>query len=102
MVALAPRRGLQGGEVRARPRLGEALTPPIVDIGGARQKAALLLLGAELDQYRTDHRDVERGALRRRTQLVLLEKDHPLHRRPAGSAIFLRPVEGGPAALVED
>ena len=34
--------------------------------------------------------------------LVLLEEDHALDRRPAGTAIFLGPVEGSPAAPVED
>ena len=102
MVAVASGRGLQRGEVRPGARLGEALAPPIVDIGGARQEAALLLVGAELDQHRADHRDVERRHFRRRRQLVFLEKDHALDRRPAGAAIFLGPVEGGPAASVED
>src|SRR6516225_123979 len=89
-------------EVQIRPRLGETLAPPVVDIGGARQKAALLLFGAELDQHRADHRDVERGDLGRRRQLVFLKKDHALHRRPAGAAIFVGPIEGRPAAFVED
>ena len=102
MIAIAPCRGLQRGEVRPRARLGKALAPPVVDVGGARQKTSLLLFGAELDQHRADHRDVERGDLRRRRQLVLLEKDHALYRRPPGPAILLGPVEGRPAPLVED
>ena len=102
VVAVALGRGLERGEVRAGAGLGKALAPPIVEIGGARQKALLLLLGAELDQHRTDHRDVEGRHLGRRRQLVLLEEDHPLHRRPAGPAIFLGPAVGGPALLVED
>jgi hypothetical protein len=102
IVAVMPCRRLQRSEVRACPRLGKALAPPIVDIGGPRQKSALLFGGAELDQYRADHRDVERRYLRRRRQLVFLEKDHALDRRPAGAAIFARPVERSPVALVED
>ena len=102
MAVFAPGGCLQRGEVRSRPRLGKALAPPIVDVGGTRQKPLLLCLGAELDQHRADHRDVERGNLGCGRQLVLLEEDHALDRRPAGTAIFLGPVEGSPAAPVED
>src|SRR5256885_10218227 len=41
MVAFAPRCGFERRQIRARPRLGEALAPPIVEIGGARQEALL-------------------------------------------------------------
>src|SRR5204863_9179435 len=37
-----------------------------------------------------------------RRQLVLLEEDHVLDRRPAGAAVFLGPVIGGPIAPVQD
>src|SRR5207248_8882329 len=78
------------------------LAPPILDIGGARQKAALLFLAAELDQHRPEHRDVERVDLGSREVLDLLKEEHALYRRPARPAILLGPGVGGPAALVED
>jgi hypothetical protein len=49
IVAIALGRGLQRGEVRASPRFGKTLASPIVDIGGVRQKVALLFVGADLD-----------------------------------------------------
>ena len=99
IVALALGRGLQRRKVGAGARLGKALAPPVVDIGGARQKPLLLLLRAELDQHRADHRDIERVDLRRRRRLVLFEKNHALHRRPAGSAPFLGPVDRRPSRV---
>ncbi len=67
-----------------------------------RQEPLLLFLGAELDQYRPDHRDVEHLHVGRRRQLVLLEEHHALDRRPARPAMFPGPAVGGPALLVED
>src|SRR5205823_3452379 len=48
VVSLTPGRSFQRGEIRARARLRESLAPPIVEVRGARQEPALLLLGAEL------------------------------------------------------
>ena len=81
MVAVALRRGLQRGEVGSGARLGKALAPPIVEVGGARQEALLLLLGAELDQHRADHGDVER-----RTAPAPAPPGSPPGRSCAGSA----------------
>src|SRR5438270_13949178 len=102
MVAFAPRRGFDRRQIRARPRLGEALAPPIVEIGGARQEAPLLLVAAELDQHGAEHRDIARVALRRREGLDLFQEHHALDRRPAWPAPFLWPVEGRPGLLVQD
>ncbi len=102
VVAVPLRRGLQRGKVGARARFGEALAPPVIKVGGARQEAFLLLLGAELDQHRAEHGDVERRQLRRRRNLILLEEDHLLHRGPPWAAPLLRPGHRCPAALVED
>ena len=95
-------RGLERGEVGAGAGLGKALTPPIVEIGGARQEALFLLLGAELHQHRADHRDVEALHVRRRRELVLFEEHHALDRRPTRTAPLLGPAIGGPIARVED
>src|SRR5438477_4715290 len=48
IIAVVLGGGLQRGEVRPRSRFRETLVPPIIDIGGARQKPLLLLLGAKL------------------------------------------------------
>ena len=102
VVALPLRRGPQAGEVGAGAGLGEALAPPVVEVGGARQEALLLRLGAELHQHRAEHGDVEGEQLRRRRREVLLQEDHPLDRGPARAAPFLRPGEGGPALGIQD
>ena len=44
----------------------------------------------------------KRQRRRRRRLLQLLVEDVLLHRRPAGAAIFLRPVRHRPALLVQD
>jgi hypothetical protein len=102
MIAVAAGGGFERGEIGSCARLGKALAPPIVDIGGARQESLFLLVGAELDQHRADHRDVEQRHFRRRRQLVLFEKNHALDRRPARPPIFFGPAIRGPAAAVED
>ena len=102
VVPVALGGGLERGEVRPGARLGEPLAPPIVDIGGARQKPLLLLLGAELDQHRPDHRDVERRHFGGWRLLVFFKEDHALYRCPTGAAMLLRPAVGGPIAPVQD
>ena len=102
MIAVQLRGGLQRCEIGTSAGLGETLAPPIVQVRGARQKTLFLLLGAELQQYWADHRDVERGQLRRRRHLVFFQKDHLLDRGPAGSAPFLRPGQARPAFGVEN
>ena len=102
VVAVALRRGLERGEVGAGAGLGEALAPPVVEIGDARQEAALLLLRAEGDDHRPDHADAERQRRGRRRLLHLVLEDVLLHRVPAGAAPFDRPVRHRPALGVED
>src|SRR4029077_16728094 len=80
---------LQRGEVRPRTRLGKALAPPIVDIGGGRQEALLSLLVPELAQHGADLGNVERRPFGGGAKLVLLEEYHALHRCPAGAAVLL-------------
>ncbi len=102
VVAVAFRRCLQRGKIGSSARFGEPLAPPVIEVGSAGEKALLLLLGAELDQYRAEHGDVERRQLRCWRDLVLLQEDHLLHRGPAWAAPLLRPGHRRPAALVQD
>src|SRR3954466_9318048 len=102
LVALALGLGLERGEVGAGAGLGEALAPPIVDIGDAGQKPLLLLFFAEGVDHGTDHADAEGERLRRRIGLQLFVEDVVLHGGPAGAAILLGPVADAPALLVED
>src|SRR3954467_73577 len=102
LVALAFGLGLQRGEVGAGAGLGEALAPPIVDIGDAGQILLLLLFIAEGVDHGADHADAEGERLRRRIGLQLFVEDVVLHGGPAGAAILLGPVADAPALLVED
>ena len=83
VVALAHRARLEAGEVGAGAGLGEALAPPVVEVGHARQEALLLLLRAEGDDDRAAHVGVEGERLRRRRLLQLLAEDVALAERPA-------------------
>src|SRR5262249_1029750 len=89
------------GEVGAGARLGEALTPPHVEIGDRRQMTPFLLFRAESDDYRPDHRHAKAERLRRRGQLPFLLEDVLLTRLPTEAAPFDRPVGDRPAFLVE-
>ena len=102
IVADALRRCFERGQIGAGAWLGKTLAPPIVEVRRPRQKALLLLVGAELDQHRADHIDVEDLHVRRRRQHVFLKEHHALHRRPARPTPFLRPAIGRPVARVED
>src|SRR5215207_4634723 len=102
IVAVALRRRLERGEVGAGAGLGEALAPPVVEIGDARQEAALLRLRAEGDDHRPDHADAERQRRGRRRLLHLVLEDVLPHRVPAGAAPLDRPMRHRPALGVED
>src|SRR4051812_12456445 len=102
LVAVALCRRLERGEVGAGAGLGEALAPPVVEIGDARQEAALLRLRAEGDDDRADHADAERQRRGRRRLLHLVLEDVLPHRIPAGAAPFDRPMRHRPALGVED
>src|SRR6266700_3767021 len=101
-VALALGLGLERGEVGAGAGLGEALAPPVVDVGDARQILLLLRLVAKGVDDGTDHADAEGERRRRRVHLQLLVENVVLHRGPPGAAIFLGPVRDAPALVVED
>src|SRR4029450_8031676 len=83
VVAVALGRSLERGEIASRARFREALAPPVVEIGDARQGALLLRLGAEGVDHRTDHVDAEAERLRLRSLLHLLLEDIELHDAPA-------------------
>ena len=102
VVAVANSGRAQRSEVGARARFGEALAKPVIDVGDARQKVALLFLGAERDQRRPDHVDVERERLRRRRHVQLFLENVLLNRVPARAAPFGSPGRRRPALLVED
>src|SRR5439155_20038054 len=91
------------GQVGAGVRLREALAPHLLASQDATQEAALLRLGAVLDEGRADqrrpHADVDQagGADAR----VLLGEEELLDRRGAAAAVLARPVEPGPAPLVQ-
>ena len=102
MFAVALGRSAQRRKVGAGARLGKALTPPIVEVGDARQKMLLLLFGAEGDHHRPDHRDPEAERLRRRGQLQLFLEHVLLDRGPAGAAPFDRPIGHRPPLGIED
>src|SRR5204863_3718699 len=65
-VALPLSLGLQRSEIGARTRLGEALAPPVVDIGDARQIILFLRFIAEGVDHRSYHADAKRQRRRRR------------------------------------
>ena len=101
VVAVAARAGGERGEVRAGPRLGEALRPRHLAGEDARQVLAALLLGAVEDQRRPQH--VGAGAADRRgagARQLLLE-DELLHRAEPAAAVLLRPVRRDPVVLGE-
>ena len=92
--------GLQPGEVGAGAGLGIALAPADLAARDLRQIMALLLLAAELEQRRPEHRDPEADERRPRAdpRHLLLEHARFLRAEPA-AAIILRPVGHGPPAL---
>ena len=98
----ALRRSLQRREIGAGAGLGEALAPPIVEIGDARQIFLLLRFIAEGDDDRAHHAHPERQWLGRRRLLHLVAEQIGLHRSPSGAAPLLRPVRHRPALGIED
>lgn len=64
----------------------------------ARQPGLLLRLGAEGDDHRRDHAGPHGRARRRVGRGQLAGEEVVLHRRPAGAAVFHRPVQHAPAA----
>ena len=97
MIAIRYRAGLERGKIRARARFGIALTPVVFAADNARQIFGLLLGVAELQQDGPDHA-LARAVIHRRTGAGAFGvEDVGLHRRPAGTAMFLRPRGSRPA-----
>src|SRR5262249_6782892 len=96
------RRGFERGEIGAGAGLGEALAPPVVEIGDAGEEALLLRVAAEGDDHRADHGDAEAERRRRWRLLQFLEENVMLGRGPVAAAPFGRPVRYRPALGVEN
>src|SRR5207245_1302888 len=101
-VAVEPRRGLERGEVAARPRLAEALAPDLVAREHGRDEAAALRLAAVVDERgaeEPDAEDVENGWRVGARQLGL--HDRLLDLGAAAAAPLLGPVHAEVAGLIE-
>ena len=92
--------GAQARDVGAAGGLGEQLAPDLLAGGQRRQIFALLLLARKRHHGRPAHAvaDDEHRAQLAEGALLLLP-DHALDRRRAAAAIFLRPVQAGPAGI---
>gem|GEM_PF-5844522 len=102
VVAVTHGAGLEAGEVGAGTGLGIALAPPVLTGEDARQIMVDLLLGAELDDHRSDHVDAEGHGTRCAEGGALLVEDVLFHRAPGGAAQLHRPARRIPAALDQD
>ncbi len=92
LVTVEHGRGLQRREVRARVRLAEPLTPRDLALQDLRQELLLLLLGAPLEDRRSDERVTEEISAHRRagTRELLVQHD-VVHDREALASVLLRP-----------
>src|SRR5690606_1666991 len=100
VVAVEHRARLERGEVAAGARLRVALTPADLAAHDLRQVLPLLLLGAELEQGRADHREAEADQRRGQAAARQLLAQHPrLLAREAAAAVLARPLRGREAAL---
>src|SRR5690606_929355 len=102
VVPTAVRAGLERGKVRAGARFGIALAPPHVALQDVGKKPRLLRVVTEGIYHRRDHLDAEGDHLRRIRRREFIREYVLLDRRPAGAAILDRPVDRGPALLVEN
>ena len=94
------RAGAQAGDVGTAGGFGEQLAPDLLAGGERRQIFALLVFAAKRHHGRPAHAvadDEHRAELAEGAFLLL--PDHPLDRRGATAAIFLRPVQAGPARI---
>ncbi len=102
VVAIAHRRGLDRGQVRARAGFGVALAPPVRTVQDARQPVVLLLPRLPyLISTGAEHVHAKRHQTGGTGQGALVVKNELLDRAPAGAAVLGRPVVGQPATLVE-
>ena len=100
VVALLFRARAQARDVGAAGRLGEQLAPDMFAGGELRQIVALVLLAAERHHGRAAHALADLERLRQlAVDALFLLPDHLLDRGGAAAAIFLRPVQAGPAAF---
>src|SRR5262245_30796285 len=100
IVALLFRTRAQTSDVGAGGRLGEQLAPDLFACGELRQIAALGVLAAPGHHGRAAHALADLERLRQlAVDALFLLPDHALDRRRATSAIFLRPVQAGPAGI---
>src|SRR6185436_15022351 len=100
VVALLFRARTQARDVGAAGRLGEQLAPDMFAGGELRQIVALVLLAAERHHGRAAHALADLERLRQlAVDALFLLPDHFLDRGRAAAAIFLRPVQAGPAAF---
>ena len=100
VVALLLGAGAQARDVGTAGGFGEQLTPDLFARGQRRQVLALLLLAGERHHGRPAHAvadDEHAGELAERALFLL--PDHALDRRRSAAAIFLRPVQAGPAGI---
>ena len=103
-VGVAPPLGprLEGGQVAAGIRLGEALAEHVLRRQDTRQVQALLLLGAVHDDGGTRHVEADRvGELGGPRPRHLLVEDGLLHHGGAAAAVGDRPVQPHVARRVE-
>src|SRR6185312_8718870 len=100
VTAFLLRAGAQTRDIGAAGRLREQLAPNLLAGSERRPIFALLLLAGERHHGRAAHAmpNDEHGAELAIRSLFLLP-DHPLDRRGAATAIFLRPVQAGPAGI---
>ena len=92
LVAVAHGPGTQARQVRSRARLGEALAPELTHARDGRQEAALLLVGAEVQQGRAEQVPaVNAHPVGRSGSRVLLMEDDLLGQRAPAPAVLPRP-----------
>ena len=92
--------GAQAGDVGSAGGLGEQLAPDVFARRQRRQIAPLVILGGERHHGRAAHAVTDDEHARELAERALfLLPDHALDRGRAASAIFLRPVQAGPARL---
>src|ERR1700738_3723177 len=100
VVALLLRAGAQARDVGAAGRLRKQLAPDLLAGGKLRQIMAFVLLAAERHHGRTAHALADLERLRQlAVDALFLLPDHLFDRGGAAAAIFLRPVQAGPAAF---
>src|SRR5215218_2178064 len=100
VVALLLGAGAKSGDVRTAGRLREQLAPDLLTGSELRQVPPLGVLAAKGHHGRSAHALADLERLRQlAVHAFFLLPDHLFDRRGAAAAIFLRPMQAGPAAL---